>query len=372
MGPVKFDLEKALTSRCLLIKGSDGLLVVQTLSDLLKAHKDSSDDVTPEAFASDSRPPSDWIGLASSASFFADIQVVVVRNAGRVPPTKFWDTKTGKSHPFASQIASLPDFSRLILVVDEEAGSPEKQSSAKEAGDKWAKLVEAGGGLVVSMDVDNKSTADFAIKEAKELGVTLSAAAAQKLSLMVGGQAGLARAELQKAVLYASPRKDIRESDLEKVVVAEPDYNIFLLAESMVKGEAGPALKELAVVISQAGTNVQGEALSRVLPMVHRQLRLVYQARICIENNCLPSNAPTRVTDLFPERYALHKEREWGQQKAMTLARRLTMEQVADSLLEVSRADAKLKGLLPSFSPREVLEEMTLRIAEACASKRRV
>jgi DNA polymerase III delta subunit len=366
---VKFDPAKAASARCVLLKGTDGILVGQALSEVLQLHKASAD-ATPESFSADSRPPSDWLGLVSSASFFSDLQVVVVRSVGRTNPAKIWSAKEGKAHPFAQELLGLPDFARLILVAEEEMGTPERAAAVKDAGEKWGKLVEAGGGYVASLEVDAKDTAALIEKTAKERGLSLSKSAAQKLSLMTGGQAGLALAELEKASIYVHPRKDIRESDLDQVVVPEPDYNIFQLAEAIVRGEPGKALKELAVATDVPPASLPGEAIGRILPAIHRQVKLVWQARVCIEARCSPSDPPEQVLKTFPDRPALHKERDWVQQKSMTLAQGVNLKALSVCLKELASADARLKGVLPSFSAKETLESMVLAMSDACHRRR--
>lgn len=361
------DIGKAASSRIVLISGTDGFLVVEALRHLLHLLGADAEGAEMEQFPADSRPPSDWIGAASAFPFFSDVRVVVVRGAGRVPPSKSGEGKIGKTHPLVEAMKSLPDTSRLILVGDEESGSPDRLASVKEALTKWGQAVAAAEGVVVKVDPDPGAVVGLIQDRAKSLDMKMSAAAAQKLSMMTGGQAGLALGELDKLALYVHPAGEIREADVERLVVAEAEYNVFQIADSVFKGQPGPALAQLEkMMAANPGYKLQGEALSRIFPILHRQVRLTAQARLCVEARCSPSSPTPEVAALLPEKPNITGEKDWLQRKLMELARGVGFPQLRACLRELEEGDAKLKGILPAFSTEETLSAMVLKMAEAC------
>jgi DNA polymerase III delta subunit len=72
---------------------------------------------------------------------------------------------------------------------------------------------------------------------------------------------------------------------------------------------------------------------------------------------------------MLPSKPRINEEREWSQQRAMRAARRLSLPQIRQVFAELTEADARLKGLDPSYSTLETVEEMVLRMSAVCRSK---
>lgn len=368
---MKFDLEKALGQRVVLIQSNEGPLVAQGLQNLLAAHTSPDEPLEHELFTGDSSSPSDWVGAAGVVPFLTETRIVVVRALGRCSPSKFWDAKVTKNHPFVSALASLPETARLILVGDEEGGTQDKRQAAQEQIERWAKLVGHAGGMTAKLDLSPEESVTALVARAAESGKKLSKDLASKLMQMLGGQTGLALAEIDKLVLYIGSDKAISDEAIEALVIPEIDYNIFQLSDGVFRGDTRFALKQLNLLKSRI-PDMSNEAFSRVLPMLHRHLRFVWQARLCIEARCQPGSAPDSVKALFPDKPLLASEKDWLQKKHMDSARGLSFEKLSACLAELSKADQKLKGILPYFSPEETLEVMVLTMAEICRDPKRV
>ncbi len=362
---MKLDPAKAVREPVVLLHSSEGALVTQGLQALLAAHAEGDEPLDHEVYVGDGSPPAEWIGAAGVVPFLTETRVVVVRNLGRCLPSKVWDAKITKNHPFVKSLSSLPETARLILVGDEEGGSQDKKQSALDQIEKWVKLVGFAGCMAVRLDYTPEEATKAIVERAQTNGKKLSRGLADKLSQMLGGQIGLAMAEVDKLCLYMGEAKEISEEAIDLAVIPELDYNIFQLSDGVFRGDSRFALKQLQLLSSRI-PDMQSEALSRVLPMLHRHLRFAWQARICHEAKCRASDPPEKVKTLFPDKPQLSSEKDWIQRKHMEAAKGLSFEKLSKCLSELAKADHKLKGIIPSFKAEETIEVLVLSMAQIC------
>lgn len=363
----KFDAAKALEKRVIILSGSDDALVREALKELVSAAGLNDGDMDIESYAADSRPPLDWIGGASSVPFLGDWRVVVVRNIGRVSPSKTWSEKVSKTHPFVKELGSIPDFGRIIMVADQEQGDTSRQDAVKSAADQWKKLVEHAGGAVFTFEPDPAKAVDQIVEFVKSKGKKISRPAATKLSEMLGGQVGHAQSELEKVLIYIGDAAEVREADIELLVTPETDYNVFQLADAVCQGDAGLALKQMSL-LTERHPRLEQEVFPRVFPILIRQFRLLYQARVFVDARCHPANPTAEVRAQMPEKPNILTEREWLQKKMMATAQRVSLPKITRCLEEIQTADAKLKGMAPAFSTSETLETLILNLSRLCSN----
>jgi hypothetical protein len=98
----------------------------------------------------------------------------------------------------------------------------------------------------------------------------------------------------------------------------------------------------------------------------------MWQGRLCVEAKCNPESAPESIRKLFPDKPNLIKEPTYRQNRILQQARRVDLHALQRCFQAVSDADAKLKGLLPSFSAIETLEHMVLEMVEVAGPRQAV
>ncbi len=364
-----FEAEKAIKARTVLLAGAEDLLRRQDLLAIIKELDIPPDDMNVETIVADTRPPTEWTASASCVPFLGEKRVVLVRNVLRVNPADVWEEKTkSEDHPFAKEVSSLPTTALLILIADDEVGDEEKQGRLSTVLKRWSEIVATGGGLVVDSKTDPKRIVEQLRQVAKENGKHMTMSTATLLSEMTGGSLTLARSELDKVVSYAGKAESIQDSDVRAVVAPEQEYNVYQLVDAIVAGDSGAALKQLRTLASR-NDKIENQAFSRVFPTVARQFRMIWQARLCIDADCRVSDPTPAVLDMLPSKPRINEEREWGQQRAVRAARRLSLGQIRQVFSELVDADAKIKGLSPSYSTNETVEEMVLRMAAVCRAK---
>jgi len=369
---LNFVPSRAYASKVVMLSGDEEALRRRALTDTLTlATQDGDFDL--QTYEADESPPSDWFASAGTAPFLSEKRTIVVRHLLRrdpIPPRSSGTDADSKAAlaELAKGLGALPDSSLLVLVADEETGDENKQRRLVSTRKAWEKLVKDAGGLVAEFATNTKQIGDAIKLEAERLGKKISDASAQSLADMTGANFSRAAEELDKLAVYLGAETHIREADIRAVVVPSREWNVYKLVDSIVDGAVPEALRQLRILVGSQ-TKAEDAAFSRILPTLSRQLRLLWQARLCVEARCSP-DAPTEVVrKRLPGKPNISSELPFRQGRLMQQARRVDLPALRTCIQSASDADAKLKGLLDSFSPIETLEEMVLEMVQVIGAK---
>ena len=357
---MNFNAEKALQHRVVILTGEEEAMRQRAFHDLLAAAQISRDDLDLETYSADESQPGDWYAAAGTSPFLADRRTVIVRHLLRCEIDKVKKTDFSK----------LPASAFLILVADDESGDENKQARLKTLRKNWEKAVQSAGGGVFAFDSDPKMIREVLKKEVANIGKTISEPAVLALVDMTGGSLSRALDELQKLELFIGSQANIRESDVREVVVPSREWNVYRMVESVFQGQIPEALRQLRVLMGSP-TKAEDAAFSRILPTVSRHLRLLWQARACVEGNFTsPALASPKVAGMFPEKNSIAKEQPYRLGPLMNTARRLTFPQIEKCFAIVADTDARLKGTLTSFTALDTLERMLLEMSSVVSPQR--
>jgi len=350
---VTFQPEKALKHRVVMFGGDEEAWRQSALQEFLVAAQIQKDDFDLQTFNADESTPMDWCAAAGTLPFLAERRTVIVRHLLRR------DLEKGEKPKFEM----LPEYALLILVADDESGDENRQGRLKTLRKNWEKAVSTAGGLSLTFDPDPKAVKEEIKRAVTKLGKTISEQAATTLMEMTGGSLSRALDELQKLDLFVVGQNQIRESDVKEVVMPSREWNVYRMVDSVFVGQMQEALSQLRILMSSA-TKAEEAAFSRILPTVSRHLRLLWQARACVEANCSsPNLAPESVSRLFPEKNSIAKEQPYRLGPLMKTAARLSFSQIERCFAIVADTDARLKGSLSSFSGLDTLERMLLEMS---------
>jgi DNA polymerase-3 subunit delta len=262
----------------------------------------------------------------------------------------------------ANQFERLPETARLILVADDETGDDTRQQRLKTIRKNWESAVVAGKGKVETFEVSPKEVQAAIRREAARLDKKISERCAQLLAEMTGGSLSRAVEELEKLAIYVGSSDSIREEDVRAAVVPSREWNVFKLCDAIVRDNAGEAIRQLRILV-ESPQRAEEAAFRSILPQLSRQLRLIWQARACVEAGTSVERAPAAVVAGFPARPNLSKEPPYRQSAFLSIARSTSFDKLAKSMKLVGEADARLKGLLPAYSAMETLESTVLGMA---------
>lgn len=348
---LNFDLNSALQHRVVLLATRETHLRIAALRQMTEAIQRDGFDV--ETVAGDERPPRAWCASIETAPFGSDRRAIIVRNLLRAgsPPKDF-----------ESELARLPDWAWVILVADDEATIDEnRQRTLGTHRTAWVKAIKEGKGLVYDPSIESSNLAVLIAEACREFEKGISRPAAELLVHMTGGSLSRALDEIPKLAAFVGKEDRISEADVRAVVSPSYEWNLWELLDAVVSRRPNEALRHVRLLV--AGTSKTEEAVYRnILPLLSRQLRLLWQARMCLDENTAPSRAPEEVRRAFPSKPDLQREKDFVVRKTMRQAERMTADQIAACFGILADTDAALKGALPSFSTVDTLEQMVLRM----------
>lgn len=363
---MKFDVEKALQHRVVLLSGKEHSLRREALTDLILA-AGAGDDFDLETFGADASTPLEWIGAASTAPFLSPKRTAIVRNILReAEPSLFADCFKVEG---SKKLKELPESALIILVADDETGDDGKQQKLARLAESWEKTIKGIGGLVCKLEVPGEAIIQRIRADCTERGKAMSSSAATLLKEMCGDSYSRARDELEKLLVFVGEAPSITEQHVREAVFGSREWNVFKLTDAVIKRNQGEALRQLAILIG-SNAKAEGMAFSSILPQLSRQMRLLYQARTLIENGCDVSSVPESVKALLPSRGNLLSEKDFPKRLAMQGAKHLSSDQIVACFQILADTDARLKGNLAGYSARDTLERMVLEMIEQVEPRR--
>ncbi|AVX19989.1 DNA polymerase III, delta subunit [Carboxydocella sporoproducens DSM 16521] len=203
-----------------------------------------------------------WEQLVNSARtipFLAERRVVIVEN---------WQAllagEGGQGEEVFLSYLSDPNPATTLVLVQE--GKPDKGRKAVKALEKAAQVVQC-------TQPKGSELLEFIRNQARQLGLRLEEEAIRELALMAGSNLPLLHQELQKLALYAQGEM-LNKDQIQELVAPSPEATIFQLMDAVAEGRftaALPLLKELLF---------HGEPPARILYMLTRQFRLLWQASL--------------------------------------------------------------------------------------------
>lgn len=235
----------------------DEPLLAQEAADAIRAAARANGFGDRELFHADAG--FDWQALLSEAnalSLFANKKILEVRIDNGKPGDK-------GSRALCEYCAS-PSPDNLLLVI-----TPKLESSAQRS--KWAKALEGAGAMIQVWPVSPGQMPQWIGQRLRSGGISASRAAIDILADRVEGNLLAAVQEIEKLRLL-SEGGEIDAATMSTVVADSARYNVFLLTDKMLEGNASSAAKNLR------GLREEGTEPLVILWAVTRDLRVLVQA----------------------------------------------------------------------------------------------
>ncbi|MEN3000963.1 MAG: DNA polymerase III subunit delta [Armatimonadota bacterium] len=268
----------------------------------------------------------------------------------------------------AQLIPQIPPFSCLVILSD-SSEKDESDSTALSARAGWQAVlstVRAHGVLVTLESLRGKALETRLIETARAQGKRLRPSEAQYLMELVDGVAQLALAELQKVILYIGPRTDISRDDIEQVVSASQQAQVFKLVDAIVAGNTAEALRGLYLLFQ--GDSRPETAALQTLGLISRQFRLLWDTHTLIEHR-QPLGRPDQVSPTVaqkllhePNVIQLLQRQPFLRDKLVRQAEQFSRLRLQKAFQAIRDADLALKGVEPAVNPIEVMERLIVRL----------
>ncbi len=336
-----------------LITGADVGLLKRKRSELVQ-HLESAGLMEESESFSGQGDPNLWISAACTLPFFAERRVVFVDHALSIDKKKLE----------AAQWKNLPNSGLLVLIAGVDSSEYDKVQAFKSQSQALIKIIERAGGKVISTDIEpsrlGKELQDFAFSKGKKL----TSRASELLVEMTGSSYGESLDELEKLVTYVGSANEIREADVEAIVIPCREWNVFHLVDGITQGNPAKAMKQLKSLIATPGS-LADNAFRALFPMISRQISLLWQAKIGLEFKVNWGQPSPEFLAKLPDRPKITEVKGYRLNTFLDSARRIQYSQLTKSFELLANADSELKGALPSYSVTESLERLVIEMAEA-------
>ncbi|NLW72296.1 MAG: DNA polymerase III subunit delta [Chloroflexi bacterium] len=209
----------------------------------------------------------------STMPFLADKRLVVVNNA-QVFLSK---TKKEDRQRTLDLFNELPDTSLLVLVIDDV--SKRKRGMISWENDKaynWlTDWVNKKTNNIEWIDCALPSEGEMSqwiIAQAKQQGGGFQPDAARLLGSYVGNNTLRARQEIDKLLTYVGPSRVVTPEDVVLLTAQEQEGDIFAFTDALGERDSAKAMDQFQRLTDRAD-------VVELAPMIHRQFRLLIQAR---------------------------------------------------------------------------------------------
>jgi DNA polymerase-3 subunit delta len=256
------------------------------------------------------------------------------------------------------------------LVADDESGGDDKAKRLAPLATKWQKSVKAAHGEVIVCEFPEGSLSTVLQETAQGLGKKMSRPAAELLNEMVGGSYSRGVGEVEKLASYVGEAEEIREEHVRVAVAPNLEWNMWALLDAVRERQLGMAIRQLRI-LGASNRKLEDTAFQTIFPQLSRYLRLLWQAKLCVDHGYQPLNAPPELLSQFLEKPNIVSEKPGTLNRIFPQAKKVSYRQISACLQELAVADARIKGALPSASSADTIERLLLRIAEILAPNKK-
>ena len=278
------------------------------------------------------------LAAAAGVPFASSRHVAVIEDAQRLNPDLV--------QKLQKQLPGHMGERATIIFVAGEAGDGEKTQGVMRRLESLAKAL----GVVRVFDPLKRDEAMAWLAEtAQRHGTALDAAARTELLARVGLTLGALEREVEKLAAYVGTRNAVTRADVVAVVPESTEYSVFTLVDAVSEGKAALALHTLR------GLRARNEPPQRVMSLIARQLRLVWQAKMLMEDRSAAARLPDEPNFL--------KMAPFLQDKARRQARNIGWPRLRQGFSLILEKDLALKGIEgPPIGDDEALETLIIAL----------
>jgi DNA polymerase-3 subunit delta len=271
-------------------------------------------------------------------------RVIVIRGVDRL--------RANEAEALAAILPRAPAEARLILVAEgDKSGRDSKLSS------RLLKVAEAEGQVFDFPSLRSGEAVGFVQARAKERGLRLSSDAPRALAAKIGADAAVLDRELEKLAAAVEPNEIITGALIAELTPASVESNVFELTDAVGERNAQKALEAMQSLLAT------GQTAYLLLPMVARQLRLIWQMKAEREGR-----ADSGLKDPGIARLG-----DWQRQKLQRQAQAFTWAALEEGLAALFETDLALKGIEEGGeNPQALLETLLLRLCGVSGGQRLV
>ena len=258
----------------ILLRGDDPTRIKELVAGYTSAMGDlSMADLNTSTFEGDALNLESLRADAMTMPFLTDHRLLIVSNArGHLGKVKKEDRQK-----YLDLFEDLPETTQLILVIDDV--SRRKRGELTWENDKsyswlrdWVKKQKDNVEWDDCALPSDAEMASWIIKQAKQMKGGFEPGAANLLASYVGNNTLRAKQEIEKLITYVGPSRVVTADDVVLLTAQEQEGNIFTFTDALGERNSAKAMEQFLILSDQAD-------IVELAPMIHRQFRLLVQAR---------------------------------------------------------------------------------------------
>lgn len=338
-----------------LILGNDWIIIQDAIDQVLEAnHIDRRDNFDIVEYDGKDISKDEIIESSFTAPFIAHKRTVIVRRADQL--------SSDDSNRIANELPKLPKTTLLILQCELPENPRDVRASVKHL-EAAVKQV----GEIIRAEATPTAVMKRLEVVAQELGTKIERQAASLLCEMTASNMANALAELEKCALYVGKGGTITPTIIKTVAIPSRDYRVFQLLDAICASNRGLALQEFEPLV-ETSKRIEDAAIQRLLPLLHRQIRLLYQARSASDEGLRPGDQRLRQVCPNLHSWIEASNNDFVNRKVQLFASKLPINKISQMSKVLAETEMRLKGQLPSANPRESLERMIFEMCDIVQS----
>lgn len=225
-------------------------------------------------------PPEELINTIETIPFLGGKNLIIVRgtmlfSAGRKGNTGEVQDKTDTVTERLIQLfAGMPEYSHVVFIASDK---PDKRR-------KLYKVIEKHGTIYEAAALKGKELRSWLADRLKELKLKMAPDAQEHLlaavSMMPQVSLDFLNNELEKVMLYTADKNSVSRHDLMQILSSVPEVSVFAMVEALSQKQTPQALAMLREQLNA------GEHPVRILALLARQVRQLWQAKELINSGC--------------------------------------------------------------------------------------
>ena len=265
-------LEKGRLSPFYLLYGSNEFLLERVLSRIRETFvPETSRDFNLRIFYGDKTEPADIIDTARSLPFMSDSRLIIVRRTESLSPAAL--------ESYIPYLDRPVDSTCLIFI-----------SSKTDFKRKFYRKIRELGKAVNFKKLNDRQVIPWIKKTAKELDLNIEDQACAYLQQLVGNRLMDLHAELEKLSLSYG-KNIVGMEEVRAVAIFSRIYTVFELMDEVSFKRCGESISVLNRFLEEEGK----DGFLKVLGMLNRQIRLLWQAKTVSDKGGLTADVSRKI-----------------------------------------------------------------------------
>ena len=274
---------------------------------------------------------------ATSLPFMSKKRMIIVRRANMIAAPE--------QERIAVRLPRVPDTTVVVFVGAARSGKRGK-GKARSVSSKLEKAINEVGAIITFAALRSEEAVHEIGRKMSEQGKKVEGAVLRRLVERVGGDLTILESEAQKVIDYVGERDFVTVQDVDFVTGQKPEERIWKLVDAVGSRNPAAALRLLKETLESAGGS-DGEA-SRVLSLILRQLRLIWQAKtVELHKERLPQvgEAVLEALPLDNNVAAICQRQPFQARRLQEQARNFSLDELDRCFEYAAAADLAMKGV---------------------------